>query len=235
MKILTRDQKYQPKADPPWRKKSMKKNAEIIYEDKYLKILNKKPGIISENISSLICHRLDKDTSGLIILAKNQKIKDLIQKQFQKRKISKIYLGLLDGKLKPEKDIIFASIGRKSKKPQMTAQKGRPAVTKYQVLKYLTDGKNIFTLAEIQPKTGRTHQIRVHFKYLGFPVLGDQIYAKGKTKKKAQKLGLTRQFLHAHEIKFKHPIFKKIIKAKSSLPKELNKIINKLEVYNGKR
>ncbi|UCH51705.1 MAG: RluA family pseudouridine synthase, partial [Chloroflexota bacterium] len=121
-----------------------------------------------------IVHRLDKDTSGLMIVAKNKLAQmDLIE-QFKARSVVKAYLVLVKGRLTPEKGIIDAAIGRDAgdRKRMAVASKGRPARTQYQVVRYIND----YTLLGIVPETGRTHQIRVHLTAIGYPVVGDPVY-----------------------------------------------------------
>jgi len=170
-----------------------------------------------------IVHRLDKDTSGLMIIAKNQKTFNWLKKQFQERKVFKKYLALVNGELKNDSGTIEAPLGRSKNDP--TKQKidatGKPAITEYEVKRRF---KN-FTLLETSPKTGRLHQIRVHLTHLGHPVAGDKKYGP---KNRPCSAGLKRQFLHAQELKIILPEGnKKTFSA--PLPMDLTTVIEKLE------
>ena len=170
-----------------------------------------------------IVHRLDKDTSGLMIVAKNQKSFNWLKKQFQERKVQKKYLALVCGQPKNDSDTIEAPLGRSKSDPtkQKIDSQGKPAVTDYKTIKRF---KN-FTLIEARPKTGRLHQIRVHLAHLGHPVAGDKKYGQENRPCPA---GLKRQFLHAQELKIILPEGnKKTFSA--PLPMDLTTIIEKLE------
>lgn len=129
-----------------------------------------------------IVHRLDRGTSGVIIAAKNSPTLKFLQKQFSQRKVKKSYLAIVEGVPEPETASIDAPIGRNPKRPQsfkVTAS-GKPAQTDYKVLKQLAvDGRTV-SLLELRPKTGRTHQLRVHLAYLGHPILNDSLYGRGE-------------------------------------------------------
>jgi len=176
-----------------------------------------------------LVHRLDKETSGILIVAKNEKYFRFFQKQFQERLVKKKYLALISGNLKKRKGTIETFIGRdfKNRKKQKSfslaepKKKGqRKAISSYQVLKKF---KN-YDLVEVEIKTGRKHQIRCHFSYLGHPIVGDKIYSF-----KNQKIpnGLHRQFLHAGYLKIKLPNgeIKEFI---SPLPNDLEKTLKNL-------
>ncbi len=168
-----------------------------------------------------IVHRLDKDTSGLMIIAKNNKTFFYLKKQFQDRKIEKKYLALVTGKLKDGQGIITKTISRSKRKGriQTTAPIGkrREAITRYKVLKEFED----YSLLEVMPETGRTHQIRVHLASIGHPIASDEKY---KFKRQPCPKNLKRQFLHASYLKFKL-LNGKIKEFKSRLPKELEDIL----------
>jgi 23S rRNA pseudouridine1911/1915/1917 synthase len=163
-----------------------------------------------------IVHRLDKDTSGLIIIAKNNKSQLNLINQFKNRAVHKTYLTLVKGHLSPEEGIIEAPIGRNpnNRKLMSVLTNGRPARTRYKVIKYFND----FTFLEVKPETGRTHQIRVHLSAIGYPIIGDTTYG---TKTPI----LKRQFLHAHKLSFKQPSTGEWMEFQSDLPEDLNQVL----------
>jgi 23S rRNA pseudouridine1911/1915/1917 synthase len=154
-----------------------------------------------------IVHRLDRDTSGLILIAKSEKVQRALQRQFQDRQVYKAYLALLDGHLQPAWGRIEAAIGRDPNHRQRMAilPGGREAVTEYHVLEQFSHpvgpAAGDYCLVEVEPRTGRTHQIRVHLSSIGHPVVGDPVYGRHKSL-----LPLSRQFLHARRLEFKHPV-----------------------------
>jgi len=173
-----------------------------------------------------VVHRLDKDTSGLLIVAKNNKAFFYLKNLFQKRKIKKYYLALVNGRPKNSRGVISSPLGRIGLKrtTKITGNKlidKKEAETEYRTIK---NYKN-YTLLEIAPKTGRTHQIRVHLNSIGTPVSGDSIYGFKKTKPPS---GLTRLFLHAYKLEFTAPDGKKLT-LETDLPDELQKVLNMLE------
>jgi len=201
---------------------------EIIYEDENVLVINKPAGINSDDFERRI-HRIDKDTSGILLIAKNNKALKFLQKQFQERKVEKKYILLVSGNVKNNKGIIKALLGRspKDRRKQKVfsihhpqAKGKRDSLTEYAVLKRFKD----FTLIEATPKTGRKHQLRVHFAELSHPIAGDEIYS---FKNQLIPEGLKRQFLHASYLKIKMPD-EEIREFKSNLPKELKEILNNL-------
>ncbi|MBI2031822.1 MAG: RluA family pseudouridine synthase [Candidatus Levybacteria bacterium] len=176
-----------------------------------------------------IVHRLDKETSGILLIAKTPEVFVDLQRQFKERKIEKKYIALVHGKVTPLEGEISVPVGRLpfNRKRFGVVAGGREASTQYKVLniKYLE--KETLSLLELKPKTGRTHQIRVHLKYFNHPVFSDFLYAGRKTARNDRKV-LPRLFLHAAGISFIHPIENKIIKLESPLPKELESFISKL-------
>lgn len=159
----------------------------IIYEDDHVLVLNKPAGLLSMAKGEycpeptledygLLVHRLDRDTSGVVILAKDPATQKLLRKQFQDRKTHKTYLAIVQGTPKIPAALIDLPIGRNLKRPTtfQVDQNGKPSQTAYQVLE-THHGKS---LVELKPKTGRTHQLRVHLKYLGTPILGDFVYGE---------------------------------------------------------
>lgn len=210
----------------------------VLYEDKDVCVFDKPAGIIvSKDENSLtvdfdktkfIVHRLDKDTSGVLITAKNEITRRKLSKQFADRKVKKYYTALVYGHLTPKKGTIEAGIGRSlrdRKKMSIFSNKTRSAVTHYEVKKYFGH----CTLLDINIETGRTHQIRVHLRSIGFPVIGDSVYGNRKINKEFEKkYGLKRQFLHSRKIEFKLPSTRKIKSVESKLPADLKNVLDKL-------
>ncbi len=166
-----------------------------------------------------IVHRLDKETSGLILIAKNDVSLRKLQLQFKHRLVSKIYLALVEGKLSPERGRIDMPIGRdprERKRMAVSPRHGRPAQTDYRVLEVLGD----YTLIEARPLTGRTHQIRVHLAAVGHPVVGDPVYGRRK-----RKLPLERQFLHAWRLSFELPSTGEPVTFTAPLPEDLRSVL----------
>jgi len=233
-------------------------NLKILYEDEDLLVIDKPAGIIVfperkvvqktlvdfliENFPNLknvgtpprygIVHRLDKDTSGILLVAKNNQTLDFLQEQFKKKKVVKKYLALVVGEVKENQGKIETLIGRNSKKrtkqkvylpytPKSKKKGLREAITEYKVIERF---KN-YTLLEVLPETGRKHQIRCHLAFLSHPITGDKIYG---FKNQPNPKGLTRQFLHAFTLKIKLP--KGDIKEfRSELPKDLKKVLENLK------
>jgi 23S rRNA pseudouridine1911/1915/1917 synthase len=181
-------------------------------------ILAHVPGIDSGEANRPgIVHRLDKDTSGLIIVAKNNTAHMQLAGQFKNRSVNKVYLALVQGHLTPQEGIIEAKIGRdpRDRKRMAVTERGREARTEYKVIKYLDN----YTLLEIRPKTGRTHQIRVHLAAIGFPIVGDAVYG-------AKSAYISRQFLHAYKLSFKLPSSGEYREFESEMPPDLVKALN---------
>ena len=168
-----------------------------------------------------IVHRLDKDTSGIIVVAKTNAIHQALQAQFKAREVQKTYLSLVEGHLDPDQGIVEAAIGRdpKDRKRMAVLRAGREAITAYRVLEYFDQ----HSLVQLEPKTGRTHQIRVHMAFLRHPVVGDRVYGYRK-----QRLPLKRHFLHAQRIRFRHPQSGQFIEFYADLPPELNSLLTRL-------
>ena len=170
-----------------------------------------------------IVHRLDKETSGLIVVAKNERAHRWLQDQFRTRVVEKIYLALVDGKPPTPSGRVEAPIGRNTTHRKMMAvvppDKGREAVSEYRTLESFPD----HTLLEIHPKTGRTHQIRVHLAFLGCPVVGDKVYGKKKSS-----VELDRHFLHAHKLKITLPGETDPRVFEAALPPELKYVLEQL-------
>ncbi len=172
-----------------------------------------------------IVHRLDKDTSGLIIAAKHDQALWELQNQFKQRSVAKVYLTLVNGSLQPPEAVIDAPIGRDPRSRQKMAvvtkagSDARPAQTAFRALTYYPD----YTYVECRPRTGRKHQIRVHMAYIGFPIAGDPIYGRRK-----DKLGLKRHFLHAAELTFRRPSDDEELHLTSELPDDLARVLAQL-------
>jgi len=203
----------------------------IIYEDKDLLVIDKPAGIVSDEFPKRV-HRLDKDTSGVLLIAKNDKILKFLQEQFKKRKVEKRYLLLVVGKISPKQGEIKTFLARGGKdrrkqkvflplEPKAEGKKIREAITEYKVIKEFKD----YTLIEAIPKTGRRHQLRAQFAYLGHPIAGDKLYG---FRKQIYPKGLKRQFLHASYLKIKLPSGE-VKEFKSELPKDLKKVLNNLK------
>jgi len=214
----------------------------IVYEDDDLLVVDKPPGLtvhpapghpghtlvnailayfphlvdISDSVRPGIVHRLDKDTSGLMLVAKNRVAQINLANQFKSRSVTKAYLVMVKGKLTPEQGLIDAAMGRdpRNRKRMAVVSKGREARTEYQVVRYPGD----FTLLEVKTHTGRTHQIRVHLAAIGYPVVGDMTYG-------VKSPHLLRQFLHACRLGFKLPSSGEYVEFTSDLPEDLEQAL----------
>jgi len=224
---------------------------DIIYEDEYLVVVNKPDDMIvhpagkirsgtlvnallyrcRDSLSGIggvirpgIVHRLDKNTSGLMVVAKNDFAHLGLSKQIKEHQVTKKYLTLVYGNMKDDSGIIDAPIGRSlknRKKMAVTVEgKSREAVTQFKVLKRFSD----YTLIEATLRTGRTHQIRVHLAFIGHPIVGDQLYGRKK-----QGLNISRQALHSHILGFVHPSSKKYMEFSATLPQDMQELIDYLE------
>ncbi len=217
-------------------------NIKIIFEDENLLVVDKPAGIvvIPDLIDELIkkypelksvgetprygiVHRLDKDTSGILLVAKSTEGLIFLQKEFINRRVEKKYITLAEGEIKEEFGEIKNFIARSKKdfRKQVVSSDGREAITKFKVLKRFED----YTFLEVQIKTGRKHQIRCHLSFLKHPIAGDKLY-NFKNSKIPE--GLTRQFLHASYLKIQLPNGK-TEEFKSDLPEELNKVLENLK------
>jgi len=246
--------------------KPYKYKLDIIFEDEDLLVVNKSAGIsihpgpgnydntivnalinynkklsnIGDELRPGIVHRLDKDTSGLILIAKNNRSHENLSNQFNKHTIKRIYLALIWGKLRPQKGKIETFIKRSSKNRQLmevSFSKGKKAITNYKTLNVFENKKiPTFSLVECKLETGRTHQIRVHMSYKGNNILGDKKYKKRfkKIKNIDQDLEKTlieldRQFLHSKSVRFVHPKTGQELEFNSNLPKDLEIVVKKLK------
>ena len=250
--------------------KPYKFKLDIIYEDKDIIILNKPAGIVIHpgagnydntivnalmnycggNLSNIgdelrpgIVHRIDKDTSGLIVVAKNNFAHENLSIQFNKHSIKRVYQLLIWGKLRPRTGTIKTLIKRSTKNRQLMevgSTKGKVAITNYKTLEVFENNKTpTLSLVECKLETGRTHQIRVHMSYKGNNILGDKKYKKKfkkfkniDSKLEDLLLKLGRQFLHAKTLGFTHPVNGKEIEFSSFLPQELESILKMLRKLN---
>lgn len=222
---------------------------DVIYEDDDMLVINKEKGIvvhpgngnldgtlanavmarckgglsgIGGKIRPGIVHRIDKDTSGLVIIAKNDKAHINLSNQIQKRKVKKTYIALVRGVIKENEATINMPIGRstKDRKKMAVSKNGKEAITNFKVLKRFTG----YTLLEVNIETGRTHQIRVHLAEIGFPIVGDMVYSNGKNP-----FNVEGQMLHAAKLELKHPTTQKDVTFEATLPEYFKKIVKELE------
>lgn len=189
-----------------------------------------------------IVHRLDKQTSGLIIVARNDAAHARLGEMFSRRQIRKIYIALVHGALKQDSGTINAPVSRDAiRRTRMTTRResgARSALSHYTVLKRIESRFGKFTLVSVQIETGRTHQIRVHLASIGHPVVGDTLYGapakiavpgqRRKSDPEPETVALDRNFLHAAELEFVHPMTGKLLSLKAPLPDELRTFQNKL-------
>lgn len=176
-----------------------------------------------------IVHRLDKETSGIVIIAKTKEAFEKLQAEFKNREVEKTYIALLHGKLVPETGEIKATVGRLPWRRDRfgVIAGGRESHTLYKVLKFYPGNNAGHSLVEFHPKTGRTHQIRIHAKHIGHAIVADEFYAGRKTARN-DRVWCPRLFLHAASIKFIHPETNKSVEFKSDLPDDLKEVLSKL-------
>jgi RluA family pseudouridine synthase len=180
-----------------------------------------------------IVHRLDKETSGILIVAKNEESFVILQQQFKNRQVQKTYVALAHGKVEPQEGSIDVPVGRLpwNRKRFGVLSEGRESTTFYKVITnyklLITNYDEALSLLELSPKTGRTHQIRVHLQYIHHPVFADPLYAGRKTSRKDRQV-LPRIFLHASKISFKDPKDDKMVTFESPLPVELENFLETL-------
>jgi 23S rRNA pseudouridine1911/1915/1917 synthase len=226
---------------------------DIVFEDEHLLVIHKKAGMVVHpspgNLSGTlvnallhhnpdirdigeeknragIVHRLDKDTSGLMVIAKTDQALSFLQKEFRERRVEKKYLALVTGNLPEDQGEINLPIGRHPVKRKLMAvnyETGKPAVTLWKVQKRFKE----VCLVEITLKTGRTHQIRVHFYGMDHPLLGDLVYQPGRFRKKKSRA--PRQMLHSHRLSFRHPYSGQRMEFKAELPEDFLRVLALLE------
>lgn len=172
-----------------------------------------------------VVHRLDKDTSGVMVLAKTPEAYEKLKQQFLERKTVKKYAALVHGKFKENEGIINTPIERIGKKFYVGKDLSRTAVTEWKVLQVLSAQKQALSFLELTPHTGRTHQLRVHMRHLGHPIVSDPIYGDRKTWRKDLQL-CPRLFLHAKSLEITHPLTGKRMVFESQLPEELEKVLH---------
>ncbi len=225
---------------------------DVLYEDAHLLVVNKPAGLVVHPaaghtsgtlVNALlahcpqvaevggreragIVHRLDKETSGLLVVAKDTATHAALQRQFKLRQVQKTYLALVEGRVSPREGLIEVPIGRdpRDRKRMAAQQDGRPALTRYRMVEAFRE----HTLLEVQPHTGRTHQVRVHLAWLGYPVVGDRVYGHRR-----QQLLSGRHFLHAAELRFKHPATGEEMTFTAPLPSELSGVLERLRAEMG--
>lgn len=222
---------------------------DIIYEDKDIIVVNKPKGLVVHpangnpdgtlvNAIMAICkgslsgiggeirpgivHRLDKDTSGILIIAKNDEAHINLSEQIKNREVKKTYIALVRGFVKENEATINMPIGRspKDRKKMAVVKNGKNAITHIKVLERF----NNYTLLQVNIETGRTHQIRVHLSEIGYPIVGDYTYSNGKNE-----FGIVGQCLHAESLKFRHPITNEEMYLEAELPQYFKDVIKKLE------
>ncbi len=176
-------------------------------------------------------HRLDKETSGCLLWALEPKVLKDLMAQFKNREIEKEYIALLHGELRPAKGTMRLPITRDldNRHKRTVSFEGKQAQTSWQVVKRFAGEDYKYSLVRVRPKTGRTHQIRVHMAHLGHPVVADSLYLNDKRYKNDSKK-LDRQFLHAYKIGFRHPLSNEQIVVESKLSEKLKSFVDKLEL-----
>ena len=243
-----------------------KSSLNIIYEDSDLLILNKPAGLLVhptgqikkgtlanflvekyENLPTLqgedrpgIIHRLDKDTSGILIVAKTERAQQSLIQQFKQKKVDKKYVALVYGTMNELEGVVDKSLkrGSREKSKVITTLKGRESLTHWKVLEEFGE----VSLLEINPKTGRTHQIRVHLQDINHPVVGEKLYIEANRKQRVSNSKVKhaisqakRQLLHALEVSFEHPVSGKSLKFRVPLPEDFHTVLNLLESHYGKK
>lgn len=243
---------------------------DLLYEDNSIAVVNKPPGLVVHpaaghdtgtlvngliykyaNLSSFsgqlrpgIVHRLDKDTSGVMVIAKNDRVHNFLANQFKRREVVKRYLALVHGKVEGEQGIVDLPIGRhpaKRKQMSVSLLKGRRAITEWKVMAVFSLD---LSLLRVAIHTGRTHQIRVHLAYRGYPIVGDMVYGYGKRWWRQQDVMMRealalvkRQMLHAEMLGFVHPDLLRYVEFEAPLPPDMECLLrwlNRIGAYKSK-
>ncbi len=239
--VVMTDQEDQPVLKP------QKLHIHVVYEDEHLSIVSKPPGMVcypgpghhSGTLANALLykykklpgfreiprtglvHRLDKDTSGLLIVAKDEHTHTLLQGLFKKRLVKKNYTALSAGLFSEKRGRIALPLARSSKdrkKISVSVNRGREALTEF---RRIQSYGSLCSLLDINLKTGRTHQIRVHLHYIGHPVVGDRQYGNKASLKIAKEIGIKRHFLHARKLEFTHPVTQEHLRVEDVLPPDL--------------
>lgn len=221
---------------------------EVLYEDNDIIVVNKPKGMVvhpangnpdgtlvnavmaicKDSLSGIggeirpgIVHRIDKDTSGVLVIAKNDKAHILMSEQIKNHEVEKTYVALVKGIVKENEATINMPIGRstRDRKKMAVRKDGKNAITHFKVLERFRN----YTLLEVKIETGRTHQIRVHLSEIGYPIVGDEVYSNGKNE-----WGIKGQCLHAKSLKFKHPITEKEMFIEAELPEYFKEVLSSL-------
>jgi 23S rRNA pseudouridine1911/1915/1917 synthase len=226
-----------------WYNAPMAKNRyNIIYEDDAIIVVDKPSGMLviptpkheTNTLTDLLnreldergieanahpCHRIDRETSGLIVYAKGKAMQQAVMDQFHKKQVTKHYIAIVHGSVKKDFDTIAKSIYNRNKR------KAEPAITKYKVL----ERRRVLTVVEAQPVTGRTNQIRIHLKMIGHPLVGESVYAF----RKDFALRFKRVALHAEHLEFTHPVTGKRLDFTSTLPDDMEKLLGDVKQVKG--
>lgn len=234
----------------------------ILYEDAWLFAINKPPGIVVNRAQSVreetvqdwaekrveggeekdfsdrsgIVHRIDKETSGILLIAKTPHVFRELQRQFKDREVKKTYLAVVHGALVPPEGEIRAPVGRLpwNRERFGIVPGGREAVTRYARISLVQRPMihETLTVVALFPESGRTHQIRVHLKYIGHPVVGDPLYAGRKTSRRDRRGAAPRVMLHAWKLSFAHPVTRRALAIEAPIPDDMERL---LKLENGKR
>jgi len=230
---------------------------DIIYQDRDIVVINKPAGMMAHPLPNKtsgtlvnallhlipdlqgiggkirpgIVHRLDKDTTGVIVVAKNDLAHSSLSLQFKERKVRKVYIALAKGKIEKEEFCVDAPIARHPvmRLKMIVDESGKPAQTEFKVIRNFGD---VASIVLAFPKTGRTHQIRLHLKHIGHPIFGDKLYGRSA---KDEALGIKRHMLHALKIGFFHPRTKKWVEFVAPLHKDFKEVILKLHELGVKK
>lgn len=219
----------------------MQKTIKVLYEDEHLVVFDKPSGVLSiptpknerNTLIDLVnqtqpagvegrlhpCHRLDRDTSGAILFARGKRMQQAMRAEFERNGIKKVYIAFVRGQLKARQGQIDLPVKDFHQKRFGAHSRPKPALTAYRVMSE-AEG---FSVVEVRPLTGRTNQIRIHFREIGHPLLGERLYAFGRD----FPVKFRRLALHASELSFRHPVNKKKIRVTSELPEDMNKFLEK--------